>query len=215
MIGPYYGVTGESEQSVTISQAGEISVETELDGCVYNQTTQLIKNSLPEFDLGPDGEKCEESVITLSIPLPNAGIMWQDGTIGQSYDVINGGKYSTTAISQNGCVFSDEIEIENVTCTRFSIYIPNAFSPNNDGVNDLFRVGITEQAIILDYEMQINDRWGNQLFAKRDINAGWNGRFLGRDLMPGTYICTIRVRYSNDFVVDEQTRLQGSFNLSN
>ncbi|HTB31340.1 MAG TPA: PKD domain-containing protein [Bacteroidia bacterium] len=54
----------------------------------------------------------------------------------------------------------------------FTLYIPSAFSPNSDGLNDLF---ITKGAYVKDFDMYIFDRWGMELFHTTDINKGWNG----------------------------------------
>lgn len=55
----------------------------------------------------------------------------------------------------------------------FSFYIPNAFTPNNDGINDEF-YGKGEG--ILKYDMWVFDRWGNLIFHGKELNEGWNGK---------------------------------------
>ena len=63
--------------------------------------------------------------------------------------------------------------------------IPNAFSPNNDGVNDLFKIRV-EGYFLLKY-VRIHNRWGQLIYEIRDVNLGWNGRKNGADLPVGTY----------------------------
>jgi gliding motility-associated-like protein len=55
----------------------------------------------------------------------------------------------------------------------FSFYIPNAFTPNDDGINDEF-YGKGEG--ILKYDMWVFDRWGNLIFHSKELNEGWNGK---------------------------------------
>jgi gliding motility-associated-like protein len=67
--------------------------------------------------------------------------------------------------------------------TRLSI--PNAFSPNHDGINDLFR--ITVQGYFRLSYVKIFNRWGEQVFESRDLNLSWDGSKNGTDLPTGTY----------------------------
>jgi gliding motility-associated-like protein len=83
------------------------------------------------------------------------------------------GVYTTTLIvaSLNGCVDTTSRTIE--IGPEFTFYIPNAFSPNGDGVNDEFfgkGIGINK------FELYIFDRWGNMIFYADDINKHWDGR---------------------------------------
>jgi gliding motility-associated-like protein len=65
------------------------------------------------------------------------------------------------------------------------IYVPTAFTPNSDGLNDLFRV--VPVGFILT-ELKIFDRWGNIVFVTRDETKGWDGTFRGQPLATGTFI---------------------------
>ncbi len=66
------------------------------------------------------------------------------------------------------------------------LIMPSAFSPNGDGVNDIFRIppGTTLQL----QEFQVYDRWGNKVFATRNINIGWDGTISGSPAPTGTYV---------------------------
>jgi gliding motility-associated-like protein len=73
-------------------------------------------------------------------------------------------------INAYGCVDDTTIIVE--VQPEFTFYIPNAFTPNNDGINDVFfgtGIGIAK------YEMWIFDRWGNLIFTCTDINTTWDG----------------------------------------
>lgn len=98
--------------------------------------------------------------------------------------------YTLTWADSNGCTGLDEITITVIPERR--VFIPNAFSPNDDGLNDAFYVyGGTGVARISTFA--IYDRWGEQLFSASDIlpndpQTGWDGTFKGRKMMLGTYI---------------------------
>jgi len=72
----------------------------------------------------------------------------------------------------------------------YAIYAPNAFSPDGDGLNDVFNV--SGQGII-DFQIEIFNRWGQMIFKSYDINQKWDGRFKGKDLPTGTYIYKINI----------------------
>jgi gliding motility-associated-like protein len=74
----------------------------------------------------------------------------------------------------------------------FKVYIPDAFTPNNDHLNDVF--GIKGQAIdTRNYEMRIYDRWGNQIFYSNNINIKWDGSFNNKLVPQDTYTYRILV----------------------
>jgi gliding motility-associated-like protein len=74
--------------------------------------------------------------------------------------------------------------------------VPNAFSPNGDGKNDLFRVGTVRNMINVQ-EFRIFNRWGQELFYSTDISKGWDGTFKGVKQDPGVYHYMMRVAYAN------------------
>ncbi|MGZ4086575.1 MAG: PKD domain-containing protein, partial [Bacteroidia bacterium] len=92
------------------------------------------------------------------------------------------GTYAVALVvkSDKGC--SDTVVKSLVVGEDFGIWVPNAFTPNGDGLNDVFYAkgfGITK------FEMQIFDRWGEVVFSSEDINSAWDGKFQGR----GDKIC--------------------------
>ena len=68
------------------------------------------------------------------------------------------------------------------------MYVPNVFSPNQDGINDIFKPSFSNIGDISGYQFQIFDRWGSLLFETRDPTVGWNGRAKERVLNPGVYV---------------------------
>jgi len=66
-----------------------------------------------------------------------------------------------------------------------SIYIPNSFTPNGDGINDTF--GIQGEAI-KDFTMQVYDRWGEKIFESKNYDERWDGTFEGVKAPQGTYV---------------------------
>ena len=70
----------------------------------------------------------------------------------------------------------------------YSLYVPNAFTPNGDGTNDEF---FAKGENITDYKLNIFDRWGNQLFYGDDLSKHWNGTYMGRQVEEDVYVYVI------------------------
>jgi gliding motility-associated-like protein len=97
--------------------------------------------------------------------------------------------YVVTITDANGCVSQDSVTIDVLEIAE--IFIPNAFSPNNDDINDellVINTGIAELAI---YE--IYNRWGKLLFSTNDVNTGWDGTYNGKEQDVGTYVYLVKV----------------------
>jgi gliding motility-associated-like protein len=104
--------------------------------------------------------------------------------------------YTLEAITPNNCLLSDRITV-NVQPLR-QVYMPNAFSPNDDGRND-FLFPQADPAVEVE-EFQVFDRWGTRMFTATDIavndrQAGWDGRARGKEAQSGVYIYYLRVRF--------------------
>ncbi len=82
--------------------------------------------------------------------------------------------YTIETVNDFGCKAKDEMCIE--VTKDFSIYVPNAFTPNGDGVNDEF---LAFGYNITDFSMDIFDRWGEKLFSSKELTTGWKGTFKG------------------------------------
>ncbi len=88
---------------------------------------------------------------------------------------------------QYGCIDSmlQLIEVHPV----LNVYVPNAFSPNDDGVNDTFLA--YSSCPLKDFKMKIFDRWGAQVFESDDIEEGWNGHQQNESYDPGVFVWMI------------------------
>ena len=71
----------------------------------------------------------------------------------------------------------------------YALYSPNAFSPDGDGINDLFK--ISGQGI-MDFQIEIYNRWGQMVYKSFDLSSGWDGTFNGKKLPTGTFVYKIK-----------------------
>ena len=74
------------------------------------------------------------------------------------------------------------------------MFIPNAFTPNHDGLNDVFKPA---GMYILEYKLQIFSRWGEQIFESSDLNTGWDGRFKGAECPTDNYFYQVTAKGTN------------------
>lgn len=85
--------------------------------------------------------------------------------------------------------------LKQITVTdKYAFYVPNSFTPNNDGINDLFLPRVTD---VLKYHLVIYNRYGEAVFQTVDTEEPWDGTFNGERCPPGVYTWTITyIRYS-------------------
>ena len=116
-----------------------------------------------------------------------------------SLSPINSTKYIVTLVDNGVCYATDTISV--IVIPDKKLFIPNAFTPNNDGLNDEFYVYTMG---IKDFFIQIFDKWGNQVFESRDINDGWNGESKGQKLSVDTYLYAVSVIYLDGEIIQEK-----------
>jgi len=104
-------------------------------------------------------------------------------------------QYTVTMTDETGCVASASVWI--VVKDEHVYYAPNIFSPNGDGINDLFQIFVKGTR---EFHLQIHDRWGELVFRSDNPNAAWNGTLNGRELPDGVYVYDVYVIYQDGVV---------------
>jgi gliding motility-associated-like protein len=94
--------------------------------------------------------------------------------------------YTVEATNADGCVDRAEVVVIVIRpkCNEDDIFMPNIFSPNNDGENDILSI---RSNFLEKVELYIYNRWGQKVFETKDINHWWDGKFNGTDLAPDVY----------------------------
>ena len=110
------------------------------------------------------------------------------------WDNIQSGFYVIEVTDAYNCVQRDTVHVIPDTCC--TAYLPNAFSPNNDNANDIFKAISANGIEILSFI--IVDRWGNKVFNTTDIHTGWDGTVFGQPAENGTYGYMLRYRCLSD-----------------
>jgi len=122
--------------------------------------------------------------------------LWDFGSMGISFERNPMVEYmentqhfiSLTVTDSFGC-YDSISKLQTVSMSR-GIYVPNAFSPNGNNLNETFKpIGIP---YALKYKMEIFNRWGELLFYTEDVNVGWNGTYMGLETKQDVYMFIIR-----------------------
>lgn len=211
--GPYtYNLIGSGEQSSPIftdltEEAYRLEVRDALD-CRTDVLPISLEYPAPvTLDLGEDLVVDLGETVTLQAETTGAlageGVINWNFTAGHVtpdadfFDLIattepeSSGTVSASLRMPDGCMYSDDISVRVVNTVN--LFIPTAFSPNGDGVNDVFavysNVGVTRIE-----NFQVFDRWGGQVFVSEARDVEWDGTRGGEPLDPGSYIYTGMVR---------------------
>lgn len=177
---------------------GFMVVVNSAEGCPIEKPVTVSFHKSPEFTLGPDTTVYEETSVVLT-PLPSrveGDFRWTTGDTILTIKVTESGIYGLT-VEYDGCATYEEVEITFKGNKK--IYMPTAFSPNNDGFNDLFRV-YGDVAVEKIKQFQVYDRWGALVFAQADFRPntdGWDGNYRDRKAEEGVYIYFVEVAYTD------------------
>jgi gliding motility-associated-like protein len=184
----YLWSNGATTQTIVISQAGHYAV-TVIDtmGCIAMDSILLTVKALPNLDLGPNIERCGEDGVLLVSPIVGQGYLWSTGAQTRSIFVDTTGLFGLQVMTECETI-SDSIQV--VLYKENRLFVPNVFSPDGDGINDVFKC---DGPIDESFEMDIFDRWGRHLFHSDDIAQGWNGTLEHNACPGGVYFLTIRV----------------------
>jgi len=86
-----------------------------------------------------------------------------------------------------------EAEPITVSISESKLEMPNAFSPNGDGINDIYKAKDNHQSII-EFHAYIYNRWGQKLYEWTDIDDGWDGKYKGSDVKQGVYYVLVKAK---------------------
>lgn len=181
---------------------------TSTEGCTYTDSIQNYINVIPgpqaNFSLTPQPATTNDPTIYFT-DLSTGGPQewyWDFGYAGNSstlqnpsYTYPDTGTYNVMLIvSAAGGACPDTIWSEVVISPELLIWIPNAFTPNSNGQNDIFQPVFSDPTYVTSYELLVFDRWGNLLMQSNDPYQGWDGKYKGNPVQVDTYVYRVRVK---------------------
>jgi gliding motility-associated-like protein len=108
-----------------------------------------------------------------------------------SYHFIEGGYHYPYQVVTNEYGCKDTITVEIYVEPKTTLYVPNAFTPNEDGTNEVFRPIVYD---VSDYTFEIYNRWGERIYQTNNRKTGWNGRMKNQNAPDGVYVWRIKFR---------------------
>jgi gliding motility-associated-like protein len=195
---------------VSETLAGTYNLAITYNVCSSDIASITIAVPLPSpkaaFETTPSFPKAEYGPLEVqfkNLSLNAESYLWDfgDGSnsteLNPNHTYTNKGEYSVklTAFRSNSCSSSVSKAKLAVVLKDSYIFISNLFSPNGDGVNDEFKVVITN---IKSYHILIFNRWGQALFESNDINVNWDGHFKGEPVPYGAYYYKINAVGNNN-----------------
>lgn len=181
-----------------------------IDGCdsIVTLELELYPSVEAAISLGSSPPFClGDSIFLSAANAPEYEWLYNGESLGKSQNqsvLLSSTNNTITLITRSNdlCEAVDQIAFEATECCQ--IMVPTAFSPNGDGLNDVFSVKMGD-CYISDVEMQIFDRWGQMVYYGRGGRAlsGWDGVQNGIPVDLGVYFYTLKykMRYSKDMIV--------------
>jgi gliding motility-associated-like protein len=172
-----------------VSSPGTYSVEVmDANGCKgYGTTTIERIQPLPTGFLPADTQICSYGSIQLQPTKNFENYSWSNGSIARELTVTAPGIYWLDVTDNQNCIGRDSVLVSLKQCLE-GFFVPTAFTPNGDGLNDEFRPLIFGD--IVRYKFVVFNRWGQIVFSSEDPAKGWNGRMNGIFQNSDVYVWT-------------------------
>ncbi len=190
--------TGSKDSVIFVQKDGLYTVNLARGNCVASDSVRFHFILPPSVKLGNDTVLCEYKKLSLDTWAEAATYKWQDGSPLPSYPVAFAGTYTVTVTNQCGRD-SSTIAVQYDDCHK--VYIPTAFSPNGDIINDV--LVIYDHANVKRIKtFRIYDRWGALVFQQldfppNDVAFGWDGKKLNRPLPSGVYVYYAEIEFTD------------------
>jgi gliding motility-associated-like protein len=202
----YIWNTGSNADSI-VAKIGGYALTVMYNDCTAKDSVTINALPNPAIDLGDDATLCEGKLyLPKSIVTGNTySLVWQDGTNNSTYTADRAGIYYATLTNACGTA-TDTVTLGYRNC---HVYFPTAFTPNNDGLNDIAKLG-GDIAGISKYMLAIYNRWGQRVFYTEDVTKGWDGYVKGTRTDIGVFFYQIKFVYNGteDFWKGDLTLLR-------
>ncbi|MFK7756482.1 MAG: PKD domain-containing protein [Flavobacteriales bacterium] len=192
----YSWSTNEESETIAVSEPGMYSVQVAVNGCTFGDAIEVIV--APKLDLDNGVNVCD-GVNLIEIPyLGGTNYSWSTGDNSRYTIAPESGNYAFSFTDENGCIQDGILAVE-LQGNEPTVFIPNAFTPNNDGLNDIFQ---PVNGNLDEFEFTIYNRWGQEIFYTEDTEDFWQGEYQqgsenGAYYVPnGVY--TYEIRYSSN-----------------
>lgn len=193
----YEWSNGSTFNSLAVNKTGTYWVKVvDQNGCAGRDTMQILEIfPAPTRFLGNDTTICSYGKLDI-IPERNfSDYVWSNGSNTRIVSVSQPGVYWLKVTDNNGCSGNDSISVKLKDCMK-GLYVPNAFTPNNDGKNDILNAMIFGD--IESFTFRIYNRFGQLIFSSNDPAKGWDGNSKGMPQEIGSYVWQCQYKFRNE-----------------
>jgi len=144
--------------------------------CSITETIDLQVYPIPHISLNISDTLCSGQEVLLNPGAGFATYKWQNGSAEPQLRAASEGVYWVTVTDNNGCQATDSVLLHQC---ELLVWMPNVFTPNGDGVNDVF-LPVYNPDVPLTFQMKIFNKWGEELFSSNSLTQGWDGTYKGK-----------------------------------
>jgi gliding motility-associated-like protein len=187
----YLWNNGSTNRAIAIDHLGVYAVTvTDVNGCTGTDSaniTTLLPS--PKRFLPGDTSICSYGDLLLKPDAVFRSYLWNTGSGNSSVTITEPGQYWLQVKNEDGCMGVDTINVLRKNCLA-GFFMPNAFTPNNDGKNDVIKPVVLGN--VKQYRFRIYNSWGQLIFETTDLSNGWNGVYKQIDQDGGVFVwvCT-------------------------
>ncbi len=180
---------GSTDPVFTVTETGNYSVTVSNEYCEGTDIIHVNYLTSPIFNLGSDTVLCNGASLNLNFTDSTVDYLWQDGNSTGWYSIQSPGLYWLEQSNICG-VFRDSIQVIYDPCHP-NISMPNVFSPNDDGINDVFHPVHLQNVQV--FSFTVYDRWGIQVHQQKDGEIKWDGQYQkSNSIKQGTYFWVMK-----------------------
>jgi gliding motility-associated-like protein len=209
----YTWSTGDSTAFIYAKDTGDYWVVVDNCGCAATDTIGFhVMLPNPPIDIGEDSLYCFFNFDSLHLDataFDAIDYLWSPtGETTAAITVRYADYYNVIATKENGCRRQDGFQVVELCPPSF--FVPNAFTPDNDGINDIYYIPVTNYNT---FTLRIFDRFGRLLFRSDDPAVGWDGTYKDKDCPIGVYTYKLNI---NGFTIEGEKDPQkhlGTFTL--
>ncbi|MEO0403938.1 MAG: PKD domain-containing protein, partial [Bacteroidota bacterium] len=193
--------TDEVTEDIYVTQPGEYLIEVTYNNCTDIDGIEVAQ--VPELDIAKTIATCEGTSTRLEVPYDGGtNVIWCEGNQSVEYIYVDEpGDYCYTFTDEFGCTQESNIEIVHIDLDA-DVYIPNAFTPNNDGINDVFGPKGEE---IREFDLTVWNRWGDLVFESEQLSGVWDGSYQQGEYYAPDGIYTFQVEYKSTCTAEKKT----------
>jgi gliding motility-associated-like protein len=170
--GQHLWSTGSTEPTITVEGSGTYwLIRTDEHGCAATDSV-VVSAEFRSLDLGPDVEVCAGERTFIAAPEISGTRLWSTGSNADVLEISAVGEVWLRVLDTSGCVLTDTVRVSLGECFC-DVHLPNAFSPDGDGLNEVFEVRST--CAFADFSLSIHDRWGKEIWQTQSPSGQWSG----------------------------------------